>query len=54
LARLGASAATLESLHELFQLCNQARYAPVRGSGELTSVAARFEQTVRELQEVQS
>jgi len=44
---------TLAALRELFQLCNQARYAPVRGTSELNSVAARFEQTVSELQGVQ-
>ncbi|MEJ0090658.1 MAG: hypothetical protein WDM80_13065 [Limisphaerales bacterium] len=46
-----APAATLDDLRELFQLCNQARYAPVRGTSELNSVAARFEKTVGELQE---
>ena len=39
----GAPEATLDSLRELFQLCNQARYAPVRGTSELNSVAAQFE-----------
>ncbi len=52
LTKIGASSATLELLHELFQLCNQARYAPVRGSAELNSVAAKFEKTITELQEV--
>ena len=47
-----APEATLDSLRELFQLCNQARYAPVRGASELNSVAARLEQTLGELQEV--
>jgi BatD DUF11 like domain len=47
-----APSATLDGLRELFQLCNQARYAPVRGSAELNSVAAQFEKTVGELQEV--
>ena len=28
----GAPEATLDDLRELFQLCNQARYAPVRGT----------------------
>jgi len=54
LGKMGVSAATQESLHELFQLCNQARYAPVRGTSELNSVAAKFEQTVGELQEVKA
>jgi hypothetical protein len=48
----GTPTATRDGLRELFQLCNQARYAPVRGSAELNSVAARFEKTVGELQEV--
>ena len=48
----GAAKTTLDGLRELFQLCNQARYAPVRGTGELKSVAAKFEQVVGELQEV--
>ena len=50
----GAPKTTLDSLRELFQLCNQARYAPVRGTAELNSVAAKFEKTVGELQEVKA
>lgn len=46
----GAPAATRDALREQFQLCNQARYAPVRGTSELNSVAAQFDQLVRELQ----
>ena len=49
-----APPATRNGLHELFQLCNQARYAPVRGSGELNSVAAQFEKTIGEFQEVKA
>jgi len=44
----------LDALRELFLLCNQARYAPVRGSGELSSVAAKFEKTTGELQGVKA
>ena len=47
---LGASPATLESLRELFQLCNQARYAPIQTRQELTAVAIKFKKTVAELQ----
>jgi hypothetical protein len=47
-----APAETLDSLRDLFQLCNQARYAPVRGTSELNSVAAKLEKTIGELQEV--
>ncbi|MGA2853699.1 MAG: BatD family protein [Verrucomicrobiota bacterium] len=50
----GAPKTTLDALRELFQLCNQARYAPVRGASELNSVAAKFEKTVGELQEVKA
>jgi len=46
--------ATREALRELFQLCNQARYAPVRGTGELNSVAAKFEKAFGEIQEVKA
>jgi hypothetical protein len=41
-------------LRELFQLCNQARYAPVRGTAELNSVAAQLEKTIRQLLEVKA
>jgi hypothetical protein len=43
----GVPKATLDGLRELFQLCNQARYAPVRGTSELNSVAAQFEKEVK-------
>ncbi len=46
--------ATLDGLRELFQLCNQARYAPVRGTSELNSVAAQFEKVICEIQEVKA
>jgi hypothetical protein len=49
-----APKATLDALRELFQLCNQARYAPVRGTSELNSVAAQFAKTVARLQEVKA
>ena len=50
----GAPKATLDGLRELFQLCNQARYAPVRGTSELNSVAAQFGKTIARLQEVKA
>ena len=50
----GAPQATLDGLRELFQLCNQARYAPVRGTSELNSVAAQFGKTIAGLQEVKA
>ena len=48
----GAPKATLDALREQFQLCNQARYAPVRGASELNSVAVQFEKLVGQLREV--
>ncbi len=54
-ALLRNAPATLRTaLHEQFQLCNQARYAPVRGSGELNSVAAQFEKLIGELQNLKA
>ena len=49
-----APATTRDGLHGLFQLCNQARYAPVRGTSELNSVAAQFEKISRDLPEVKA
>jgi BatD DUF11 like domain len=49
-----APKATLDALREQFQLCNQARYAPVRGTAELNSVAAQFEKLIGQLQEVKA
>jgi hypothetical protein len=52
-AMLRNAPATLRTaLHEQFQLCNQARYAPVRGTSELNSVAAQFEKLIAQLREV--
>ena len=50
LNRPGASPQLQADLRELFQLCNQARYAPVRGTSELNSVAVLLERAVNELQ----
>jgi hypothetical protein len=52
LVLLGAPETTLAGLRELFLLCNQARYAPMRTSGELAAVIPQFENAVRELQNV--
>jgi hypothetical protein len=54
LVLLGAPETTLAGLRELFQLCNQARYAPLRTSGELAAVITQFENAVRELQNVKA
>jgi hypothetical protein len=50
----GALEIVRNDLRELFQLCNQARYAPVRGTAELNSVAAQFEKVVGELQNLKT
>ena len=47
-----APAATREGLRELFQLCNQARYAPVRGTSELNSVATQFQKVIGDLKDL--
>jgi BatD DUF11 like domain len=52
LVQLGANPATMESLRELFQLCNQARYAPIQTRQELMAVAAKFKEVIGELQEL--
>jgi hypothetical protein len=53
-AGCGVSEATLQCLRELFLRCNQARYAPMRGSSELNSVVKQFENIVAELQELKA
>ena len=50
----GAPAALREALRDLFQLCNQARYAPVRGSAELNSVAEKLVKILAEMREVKA
>lgn len=44
----------LTRLHELFQACNLARYAPVKSSQELEAFIPRVEATLREIREVKS
>jgi BatD DUF11 like domain len=51
---LGAPESTIAALHELFQTCDQARYAPIRGSRELAAVAAQFETVTRELRNLKA
>jgi len=46
------STETLTALHELFQVCNQARYAPQRTSHELASFIPRVEAILKQLQQV--
>ena len=52
LVALGAKPDTINSLRELFQACNQARYAPVQTSQELSALASKFKGAVSELQEL--
>ena len=54
LVRLGAKPETLNALRELFQACNQARYAPVQTSQELSALAAKFKTAVGELQNLKT
>ncbi len=49
-----APQATRDRLHDLFRLCNQARYAPVRGTSELTAVVGQFEKAIGELQNLKT
>ena len=43
---------TLEELHQLFQSCNLARYAPVKSSEELAGIIPRLEGALEKLEEV--
>ena len=45
---------TLTGLHSLFQICNQARYAPVRSKHELDSVVGRVEAMLTDLQKIEA
>ena len=54
LAQLKANPETLKSLHELFQFCNQARYAPIQTRQELAAIAAKFKQASGEVQELKA
>jgi len=48
----GMSEATRTSLHELFQTCNAARYAPMQSSQELAALIPKVESVVKDLREV--
>jgi hypothetical protein len=43
---------TLTALHELFQTCNLARYAPIKTSQELAAIIPKLEAALHELQEM--
>jgi hypothetical protein len=45
------SAETLTSLHELFQTCNLARYAPIQSSQELAAIIPKLEAALNQLRD---
>ncbi|MEY4386916.1 MAG: hypothetical protein RLY20_2199 [Verrucomicrobiota bacterium] len=49
---LGDSA--IDVLHELFQMCNQARYAPEQSAQRLEAIIPKLKMALKELQEVKS
>jgi len=50
----GVPEATLSGLHELFQTCNLARYAPVKNSQALAAMIPKLESALNELQKVKA
>ena len=50
----GARDEMLRSLHELFQICNVARYAPLKSSQELSALIPKAESVLKELQELKA
>jgi hypothetical protein len=54
LAALGAKPETMDALRELFHACNQARYAPIQTSQELSALAVKFKKAAGELQELKT
>ncbi|HEU5123241.1 MAG TPA: BatD family protein [Verrucomicrobiae bacterium] len=48
----GISEPLLNALHELFQSCNLARYAPIKSSQELAAMIPKVESTLSQLREV--
>jgi hypothetical protein len=47
----GLSGESLQALHDLFQICNAARYAQVQSSQELAALIPRLEIALRDLQQ---
>jgi hypothetical protein len=54
LRRAGVSEETAADLRELFQACDQARYAPVQDRQELAALLDKVQHTLRELKEVKA
>ena len=48
----GVDGAVLTSLHELFQTCNLARYAPIKSSQELAAIIPKLESVLGQLREL--
>lgn len=48
----GVADETLASLHELFQTCNLARYAPIKSSQELAAIIPKLESVLNQLREL--
>ncbi len=48
----GADAATVAAVSEIFQVCNQARYAPLSGTQELNALATKVEAALGGLQKL--
>jgi len=52
LAALGADAALVQSLHELFQQCNEARYAPASTPQQLAGVTTQADAALKGVQQL--
>ena len=48
----GVPDSTLAQIHELFQSCNLARYAPTRSGEELAALIPKFTNVMRQIQGV--
>jgi len=48
----GVSPELIASLHELFQMCNLARYAPIKSSQELAAIIPKLEAVLNQLREL--
>jgi hypothetical protein len=49
----GVEDSTLSELRDLFQLCNLARYAPIKSSQELAAIIPKLENVLGKLREVE-
>jgi hypothetical protein len=50
----GVGDSTTTALHELFQTCNLARYAPVKTTQELTALTSKLESVLRDVQKIKA